>query len=389
MRSTTSVAEFDGVSIALDTVMMSSFLSMEWMSNMMSCILWMSHIILYMSIILCVHIQNICIYIYTQYISNIYIYTYCFFIYMNRMFMMGCLQLSRFMDRAALTGGVGAGSSFAIGWHLLRLLDSSPGPLTPHYSDLCLGVATTNWWDISWFSLILGIVIGLFLGPVVEALVTIRIWIYHCIVRRSGISLAGEPRPLHKVTSNCWWNSGLATWKERSHFWGKRLWGWLESWFCWGGPRRISLIVRVLWLRVWILPYECQGPQLLTRWYLSQQQIQFDRQELPLSLSLGLSEKGSVSRSVCGLAEDWWEITGGHQDETGCISAVGCGLLLATLLGKIAIQWSSAIHSTPARSWSSVVRAVVKAYSSDCLRKEKQNWWCPWQAWSGLTRLDC
>ena len=279
---------------------------------------------------------------------------------MNRMFMMGCLQLSRFMDRAALTGGVGAGSSFAIGWHLLRLLDSSPGPLTPHYSDLCLGVATTNWWDISWFSLILGIVIGLLLGPVVEALVTIRIWIYHCIVRRSGISLAGEPRPLHKVTSNCWWNSGLATWKERSHFWGKRLWGWLESWFCWGGPRRISLIVRVLWLRFWILPYECQGRQLLTRWYLSQQQIQFDRQELPLSLSLGLSEKGSVSRSVCGLAEDWWETTGGHQDETGCISAVGCGLLLATLLGKIAIQWSSAIHSTPARSWSSVVRAVVK-----------------------------
>ena len=106
------------------------------------------------------------------------------------------------MDRSALTGGVGAGSSFALGWHLLRLLDRTPAPIAPHISDFCLSEPRVNWWEIQTFSLVIGIVVGLLLGPVIEALVTIRIWLYHVALRKSGYSLAGEPRPLHKVTSN-------------------------------------------------------------------------------------------------------------------------------------------------------------------------------------------
>ena len=121
---------------------------------------------------------------------------------MNQMFMMGCLQLSRFMDRSAITG-VGAGSSFALGWHLLRLLDSTPGPITTHTPDFCFGGPATSWWEIQSFSLVVGILIGLVLGPVIEALVALRIWLYHSLLRKAGYPLAVEPRPLHRVTSNC------------------------------------------------------------------------------------------------------------------------------------------------------------------------------------------
>ena len=95
------------------------------------------------------------------------------------------------MDRA-LTGGVGAGGSLAL---VLRLLDSIgsstvcpiPEPFLPLERGIC------EW---HYPSLLLGILLGLCLGPVVEALVTFRIWVYHFALRRlswhtgSGVSKA-------------------------------------------------------------------------------------------------------------------------------------------------------------------------------------------------------
>ena len=82
------------------------------------------------------------------------------------------------MDRA-LTGGVGAGGSLAL---VLRLLDSvSPGVCPIPEPSRCLDPGFLDW---HWPSIVLGVIIGLCIGPILEAVVTFRIWIYHFALRR-------------------------------------------------------------------------------------------------------------------------------------------------------------------------------------------------------------
>ena len=83
------------------------------------------------------------------------------------------------MDRA-LTGGVGAGGSLAL---VLRLLDSVGSstvcPIPEPLLNLDRGFSD---WHLP--SLLVGILLGLCFGPVLEALVTFRIWAYHFALRR-------------------------------------------------------------------------------------------------------------------------------------------------------------------------------------------------------------
>ena len=112
---------------------------------------------------------------------------------------LGCcskFQGSRLMDRA-LTGGIGAGTTLAIGLELLRGLEHR-APISP--SDLCLP-PLQSWWDIHTGSLIFGLIIGLLLGPLIEALVALRFWIYQQTLTRLGgvISAGGSGRPAFRV----------------------------------------------------------------------------------------------------------------------------------------------------------------------------------------------
>ena len=101
------------------------------------------------------------------------------------------------MDRA-LTGGIGAGTTLAIGLELLRGLDHR-APL-PAISELCLPVAS-QWWELHFGSLLIGVLVGLLLGPLIEALVALRFWIYQqTLVRLGGVVGASvASRPAYRV----------------------------------------------------------------------------------------------------------------------------------------------------------------------------------------------
>lgn len=95
----------------------------------------------------------------------------------------------------SLTGGVGAGTTLALWYQLLKVFDSPP-PLPP-YELLC---PTTHWLDLHLPSIIFGILIGLLIGPLLEAIVALRVLIYHSAIRRvsPGFIPAG-PRPLYRI----------------------------------------------------------------------------------------------------------------------------------------------------------------------------------------------
>ena len=93
----------------------------------------------------------------------------------------------------ALTGGVGAGSSLALG---LRLLDSFSSPVIP-FPDPCPLVEPAQ---LHWFSLLVGLVLGLVLGPLLEAVVALRSWALDCALRRLAWAAAQESgKPLYKI----------------------------------------------------------------------------------------------------------------------------------------------------------------------------------------------
>jgi len=93
------------------------------------------------------------------------------------------------MDGRALTGG----ASLALG---LRILDrfSRVDPLELRIPEpyLC---PELHWSDIHLFSLLLGILIGFSLGPILEAILTVRWWIYQLAVRQIGQNLGVPHTP--------------------------------------------------------------------------------------------------------------------------------------------------------------------------------------------------
>jgi hypothetical protein len=76
---------------------------------------------------------------------------------------------------------VTTGTGLALVWKLLE--GAAAGPAIPFYCPVRSPL------ELHWFSLGLGILLGLLLGPVVEALVGFRFLLYQSLVTR----LAGQP----------------------------------------------------------------------------------------------------------------------------------------------------------------------------------------------------
>ena len=96
----------------------------------------------------------------------------------------------------ALTGGLGTGTSLALWLNLLGGLDR-PLPVLP-YELTC---PLPSFLDLHWPSVLLGIFIGLCLGPLLEALVSFRFLLYQFALRRAGAGLGVGPtqRPLYRI----------------------------------------------------------------------------------------------------------------------------------------------------------------------------------------------
>lgn len=101
------------------------------------------------------------------------------------------LQLHRLMSQALAT--VSTGTSLAL---VRKLLEGAPHPLS-----LCPARPP---FEIHWFSLCLGVAIGLLLGPLLEVIVYLRYALVQAALRvavRAGGSIGelGAPRPLHRL----------------------------------------------------------------------------------------------------------------------------------------------------------------------------------------------
>jgi len=110
---------------------------------------------------------------------------------------LGCLQLSSdqgCMNRA-LTHGLGTGTSLALWLNLLGGLDN-PGPFLA--SDfLCPAPGLL---ELHLPSILIGVVIGLLIGPVLEALLSLRVLLYQAALRRGGgLAEPRLPRPLYRI----------------------------------------------------------------------------------------------------------------------------------------------------------------------------------------------
>ncbi len=121
---------------------------------------------------------------------NIYIIIY---IYMSSHVHPDRLQILRLMLRvpAVQTGGA-AGTSFALVWRLLQSFDQS-SPVLP-YELSCPDIGGS--WH--WPSIFVGVVLGLFLGPVLEALCALRTFVFQITARRAS-HLFALPKGYYKL----------------------------------------------------------------------------------------------------------------------------------------------------------------------------------------------
>ena len=92
---------------------------------------------------------------------------------------------------------VTTGTSLALFWKLLEGASSSSAPAY----FLC---PTRSVFELHWLSLLAGVVIGLFLGPVLEAVVGLRIYLQQVVLRRLIASSAPggsgpSARPLYRL----------------------------------------------------------------------------------------------------------------------------------------------------------------------------------------------
>lgn len=90
----------------------------------------------------------------------------------------------------ALATSVSTGTSLALLWKVLDGASHSPALFCP----------ARPWFELHWPSVVLGILVGLLLGPVLEALVSLRLLASQAVVRRVLAGLPGVvQRPLHRL----------------------------------------------------------------------------------------------------------------------------------------------------------------------------------------------
>ena len=92
----------------------------------------------------------------------------------------------------AVTNGISTGSSLALVWHLLEHFQ--PQQLAPPLL-YCSG---PRWYELHWQSLVLGIFLGLLLGPLLEGISAARAYLFQAAVRRSCEWL-GKGSPLYRL----------------------------------------------------------------------------------------------------------------------------------------------------------------------------------------------
>ena len=94
------------------------------------------------------------------------------------------------MSRALATG-VSTGTSLAV---FCKLLEEAT------YHSPTFFCPPPRLTDFHWPSIILGVLVGLLIGPVLEALVGLRLHLYHPTIRHLVSSVpAGVQRPLHRL----------------------------------------------------------------------------------------------------------------------------------------------------------------------------------------------
>ena len=89
--------------------------------------------------------------------------------------------------------GLTTGTGLALFWKLLE--GTAANPSIPF---LC---PTRSFFELHLFSLVVGVLIGVLLGPIIEALVGLRFLVYQATIRRlvGGAEPGGRPRPLYRL----------------------------------------------------------------------------------------------------------------------------------------------------------------------------------------------
>ena len=107
---------------------------------------------------------------------------------------------------AVQTGGA-AGTSFALVWRLLQSFDQAP-PVLP-YDFTCPDLGGS--WH--WPSLVVGLILGLLLGPVLEALCALRSLFSKSLRGELHISLLCQKGTTSFAERGGAWNNASSTWR--------------------------------------------------------------------------------------------------------------------------------------------------------------------------------
>lgn len=94
----------------------------------------------------------------------------------------------------ALQTGSAAGLSFAL---VARAIQAFSEPLAPPPLDLFC--PEQSWFELNWFSLVIGIGVGLCLGPVLEALTAFRVLLYQATFNRCSLVWGAPKRSYYKL----------------------------------------------------------------------------------------------------------------------------------------------------------------------------------------------
>ena len=105
------------------------------------------------------------------------------------------------MEHRPLTLGLAGGSLSSFAWRFFSdLVDSPFQPAVPSPVDCICPTVDYLDWDIDFKSVSIGILVGIALGPLLEALLVVRQW-WSNLVRRQLAAVTRSVRPLYRELS--------------------------------------------------------------------------------------------------------------------------------------------------------------------------------------------